>query len=75
MDHLNNDKIYRAKDIAKVSDIILFHPEDVDNNEEKEFTENKKVINLNKQLKKVGINQTNIVNEPRIRKARQILDL
>ena len=73
--HLNNDKIYRAKDIAKVSDIILFQPEDVDNNEEKEFVENKKVINLNKQLKKVGINQANIVNEPRERKARQILDL
>jgi len=73
--HLNNDKIYRAKDIAKVSDIILFHPEDVDNNEEKEFVENKKVVNLNKQLKKVGINQANIVVEPRNRKTRQILDL
>jgi hypothetical protein len=33
-----------------VSDIILFHPEDVDNNEEKEFVENKKVIDLKKQL-------------------------
>ena len=47
----------------------------MDNNEEKEFVENKKVINLNKQLKKVGINQANIVVEPRVRKAREILDL
>ena len=73
--HLNNDKIYRAKDIAKVSDIILFHPEDVDNNEEKEFVENKRTIDLNKQLKKVGINEANIVVEPRVRKNRKILDL
>ena len=47
----------------------------MDNNEEKEFVENKRTIDLNKQLKKVGINQANIVNEPRERKARQILDL
>ena len=72
---MNNDKIYSAKDLTKVSDIILYNPEDVDNNEEIEFQENKKVIDLNKQLKKVGINQDNIVVEPRLRKARKILDL
>jgi len=73
--HLNNDKIYRAKDLTKVSDIILYNPDDIDNNEEIEFQENKKVIDLNKQLKKVGISEDNIVNEPRIRKAVNKLDL
>ena len=56
--HLNNDKIYRAKDLAKVSDIILYHPEDVDNNEEVIFHENKKASDLNKQLKKEGKRDT-----------------
>ena len=45
------------------------------NNEEKEFVENKRTIDLNKQLKKVGINEANIVVEPRVRKNRKILDL
>jgi hypothetical protein len=73
--HLNNEKIYSAKDLTKVSDIILYIPEDVDNNEEIIFQENKKVIDLNKQLKKVGINEDNIIVAPRLRKARKILDL
>ena len=73
--HLNNDKIYRAKDLAKVSDIILYNPEDVDNDEEVIFHENKKASDLNKQLKKVGIDENNIVVGPRLRKSKEILDL
>ena len=72
---MNNEKIYRAKDLAKVSDIILYHSEDINNNEELIFNENKKVIDLNKKLKKVGINEDNIVVAPRLRKTREILDL
>ena len=75
MNLILSSSAFKVSVTLSISDIILFQPEDVDNNEEKEFVENKKVVNLNKQLKKVGINQTNIVNESRIRKARQILDL
>ena len=73
--HLSNDKIYRAKDLTKVSDIILYNPEDINDNEKNEFIENKKSIDLNKKLKKIDINQNNIIEEPRFRKPRQILDL
>ena len=58
-----------------MSDIILYHSEDINNNEELIFNENKKVIDLNKQLKKVGINEENIVVGPRLRKTRKVLDL
>jgi hypothetical protein len=73
--HLNNDKIYSAKDLSKVSDIILYNPEEVDNNDEIKFHENKKEIDLNKKLFKLGISNNNLINEKRERKKRDVLDL
>lgn len=76
--HLNNGKIYRAKDLTKVSDIILYNPQDVENNnDEEQFFENKKVIDLNKKLKKVGLNTNDIIidDNKRIRKPINKLDL
>ena len=39
------------------------------------FIKNKKVIDLNKQLKNVGINSDNLVVGPRLRKTKETLDL
>ena len=71
---LSNDKYYTGKNLIKVNDIIYYKPDDIDSEEEKEFIETKKIINLDKNLKKVGINQDNIQEGKREKKKKKFYD-
>ena len=65
---LSNNKSYTGKNLIKVNDIILYEPEEINNQEEQEFKETKKAIDLDKSLKKVGMIDSNIVEGKRNRK-------
>ena len=49
---LSNNKSYTGKNLIKVNDIILYEPEEINNQEEQEFKETKKAIDLDKSFKK-----------------------
>jgi hypothetical protein len=73
---LDNDKIYTAKNLKKVSDIIEYNPDKNDNNEQEiEHKELQNVKKLNKTLKQVGIDKDNVLESKRIKKKKKILDL
>jgi hypothetical protein len=63
---LSNGKLYTGKNLIKVNDIIYYKPDEINNEEEREFNETKKAIDLNKKLNKVGISQSNIQEGKRI---------
>ena len=65
---LSNDKYYTGKNLIKVNDIIYYEPEGVNSEEEKEFNETKKAVNLDKSLKKVGVSLDNIQEGKREKK-------
>ena len=65
---LSNNKSYTGKNLIKVNDIILYEPEEINNQEEQEFKETKKAIDLDESLKKVGMIDSNIVEGKRNRK-------
>ena len=67
-DHVQNYRFKFFENLIKVNDIILYEPEEINNQEEQEFKETKKAIDLDKSLKKVGMNETNIVEGKRNRK-------
>jgi hypothetical protein len=71
---LDSGKIYTAKNLRKVSDIVEYHPND-NNEQEKEHNETQKIKKINKILKKVGINNDLIVEGKRTRKKKDVLDL
>ena len=50
---MSNNKSYTGKNLIKVNDIILYEPEEINNQEEQEFKETKKAIDLDKSLKKL----------------------
>ena len=63
---LSNGKLYTGKNLIKINDIIYYKPDEINNQEEKEFEETKKAIDLNKRLNKVGISESNIQGGKRI---------
>lgn len=63
---LSDGKLYTGKNLIKINDIIYYKPDEINNEEEKEFKETKKAIDLNKKLNKVGIDTNNIQMEKRI---------
>ena len=71
---LSNGKTYTGKNLIKVNDIIYYEPDDVNSEEEKEFYETKKAVDLDKSLKKVGINLDNIVEGKREKKKKKFYD-
>ena len=71
---LSNDKWYSGKNLIKINDIIYYQPEDVNEEEEKEFVETKKAIDLDKNLKKVGISQDNLQEGKREKKKKKFFD-
>lgn len=72
---LSNDKWYTGKNLIKVSDIIYYEPENLNSEEEKEFVETKKAIDLDKKLKQVGISQANLQQGSREKKKKIIFDI
>ena len=71
---LSNDKWYTGKNLIKINDIIYYTPEAVNEEEEKEYRETKKAINLDKNLKKVGMDQTNLQEGKREKKKKKFFD-
>jgi hypothetical protein len=71
---LSNDKWYTGKNLVKINDIIYYQPEEVNEEEEKEFVESKKAIDLDKNLKKVGISQDNLQEGKREKKKKKFFD-
>lgn len=65
--------VYRKKS-NKINDIIYYQPEEVNEEEEKEFVETKKAIDLDKNLKKVGISQDNLQEGKREKKKKKFFD-
>ena len=63
---LSNNKSYTGKNLIKINDIILYEPKEINSEEEKEFIESKKSIDLNKKLHKEGLNISNILEGKRI---------
>lgn len=61
---LSNDKYYQGKDLMKVENIIYYNPEN-DNEEEKQFNENRELILKNKKLKRIDVDENNILNSRR----------
>ena len=71
---LTNGKYYTGKNLIKINDIIYYEPEDIDSEEEKEFIESKKAVNLDKSLKKVGVSLDNIQEGKREKRKKKFYD-
>lgn len=71
---LSNGKKYTGKNLIKIDDIIYYIPEEVNEEEEKEFIETKKAVDLDKNLKKVGISQDNLQEGKRQKKIKKFFD-
>jgi hypothetical protein len=71
---LSNGKKYTGKNLIKINDIIYYIPEEVNEEEEKEFIETKKAVDLDKNLKKVGISQDNLQVGKREKKIKKFFD-
>lgn len=72
---LSNGKFYTGKNLIKINDIIYYEPEQgIDSEEEKEFKETKKAVDLDKNLKKVGISLNNIQEGKREKKKKAFFD-
>ena len=69
---LSNDKSYTGKNLIRINDIILYEPDKINNDEEIEFNENKKAIDLNKKLHKEGLSKNNILDNKRIVRKRTL---
>eukprot|EP01038_Epipyxis_sp_PR26KG_P013573 gene13573-18215_t len=72
---LENDKIYVAKNLKKVSDIIEYNPDKIINEQETEHENLKQSKKVNKILKKVGIDTNLVIETKRISKKKEKLDL
>lgn len=71
---LSDGKYYTGKNLIKVNDIIYYEPDDINSEEEKEFIETKKIINLDKNLKKAGVSLENIQEGKREKKKKKFYD-
>ena len=71
---LSDGKKYTGKNLIKINDIIYYIPEVVNDEEEKEFLETKKAVDLDKSLKKVGISQDNLQEGKREKKKKKFFD-
>ena len=71
---LSDGKYYTGKNLIKVNDIIYYEPDDINSEEEKEFIETKKIINLDKNLKKAGVSLENIQEGKREKKKKKFFD-
>ena len=71
---LSDGKYYTGKNLIKVNDIIYYEPDDINSEEEKEFIETKKIINLDKNFKKAGVSLENIKEGKREKKKKKFYD-
>jgi len=71
---LSNGKYYTGKNLIKINDIIYYEPAGIDLEEEKEFIESKKAVDLDKSLKKVGVSLDNIQEGKREKKKKKFYD-
>jgi ribosomal protein L21E len=72
---LSNGKYYSSRTLKKVSNIVNYTPPIFNDKEEIEFNKMRKQIDKTKTLKKEGLKEENIIENKRIRKPKNIIDV